>query len=202
MSKYDWKDNELKRMVSEKEEELLSKKRAKELYDKKIMENFEVGTFKGLQQIHEYLFKDIFEDAGKIREKNFSKGGVRFASAIFLKDNLKTLDKIPESTFENIIDKYVEMNILHPFNEGNGRSMRIWFDRMFIKNLGICIDWSKINPAEYLQAMEQSPVNTLELRTLLEKNITKDIDNREIYMHGINQSYKYENMYEYDIEKI
>ena len=143
-----------------------------------------------------------FEDAGKIREKNFSKGGVRFASAIFLKDNLKTLDKIPESTFENIIDKYVEMNILHPFNEGNGRSMRIWLDRMFIKNLGICIDWSKINPAEYLQAMERSPVNTLELRTLLEKNITQDIDNREIYMHGINQSYKYEKMYEYDIEKI
>lgn len=119
-----------------------------------------------------------------------------------LKDNLKTLDKMPENTFENIIDKYAEMNILHPFNEGNGRSMRIWLDRMFIKNLDICIDWAKINPEEYLQAMERSPVNTLELRTLLEKNITKDVDNKEIYIHGINQSYKYENMYEYDIEKI
>ena len=202
MSKYDWKDNELKRTVSEKEEELLSKKRAKELYDKKIMENFEVGTFKGLQQIHEYLFQDVFEDAGKIREKNFSKGGFRFASAIFLKDNLKTLDKMSENTFENIIDKYIEMNILHPFNDGNGRSMRIWLDRMFIKNLGVCIDWSKINSEAYLQAMERSSINTLELRILLEKNIAKDIDNREIYMYGINQSYKYENMYEYDIEKI
>lgn len=202
MSKYDWKDNELKRTVSEKEEELLSKKRAKELYDKKIMENFEVGTFKGLQQIHEYLFQDVFEDAEKIREKNFSKGGFRFASAIFLKDNLKTLDKMSENTFENIIDKYIEMNILHPFNDGNGRSMRIWLDRMFIKNLGVCIDWSKINSEAYLQAMERSSINTLELRILLEKNIAKDIDNREIYMYGINQSYKYENMYEYDIEKI
>ena len=107
-----------------------------------------------------------------------------------------------ENTFENIIDKYIEMNILHPFNDGNGRSMRIWLDRMFIKNLGVCIDWSKINSEAYLQAMERSSTNTLELRILLEKNIAKDIDNREIYMYGINQSYKYENMYEYDIEKI
>lgn len=185
-----------------KDEELLSKKRAVELWDKNIINTFEVGTFKGLCQIHQYLFQDIFEFSGKIRSVNLAKGNFRFAPVLFLVENLKIIDKMPENTFDKIIEKYVEMNVAHPFREGNGRATRIWLDLILKENLNICIDWSKIDKYDYLQAMERSPVNPLELKTLLKGASTEEINNREVYMRGIQSSYKYEDLYNYDIEKL
>ncbi|CDZ74836.1 Protein involved in cell division [Peptoniphilus sp. ING2-D1G] len=185
-----------------KNEELLSKKRAIELWDKNIIALFEVGTFKGLCQIHQYLFQDIFEFAGEIRNVNLSKGNFRFAPILFLKENLIIIEKMPENTFDEIIEKYVEMNVAHPFREGNGRSMRIWLDLILKKNLKLCIDWSKVDKFEYLQAMERSPVNSLEIKHLLKSALTDDINNRQVYMRGIQNSYYYENLYNYDIYKL
>ena len=183
-------------------EELVSKKRAIELYDNGIINDFEIGTTSGLQQIHKYLFQDIFDFAGKIRNVDLSKGNFRFAPAIYLKDTLKTIDNLPENTFDEIIKKYVEMNVAHPFREGNGRATRIWLDQILKKELGKCVDWSKIKKEEYLSAMERSPINDLEIKTLLKSALTSKIDDREVYMKGIQSSYEYEEMDDYDVHNI
>jgi cell filamentation protein len=169
-----------------------SKEKAYALYDSGISE-IESGTVAGLLAVHKALFDGIYDFAGIIRNKNISKGGFRFASVLYLDESLKKIEKMPEKTFEDIIAKYVEMNIAHPFFEGNGRSMRIWLDLMLKKNLKVCVDWAKIHKKAYLTAIERSPVNDLEIRVLLESALTDDINNREIYLKGIEQSYYYEN---------
>ena len=182
-----------------KDEEKLTKMRALELWDKNLIDNIEVGTFKGLQEIHRYLFQDIFDFAGEIRKVNISKGNFRFAPILFLAENLKIIDKMKSESFDEIVDKYVELNVAHPFREGNGRSMRIWLDALLKHHLGRCVDWSKIDKFSYLSAVERSPINSLELKVLLESALTDDIQNREIYMRGIQASYEYEGMSSYDI---
>ena len=183
-------------------EELLSKKRAVELYDSGKIDDFEVGTTKGLQQIHKYLFQDVFDFAGEIRNVDLAKGNFRFAPAIYLKDALKKIAKMPEDNFDEIVRKYVEMNIAHPFREGNGRATRIWLDQILKKRLGKCVDWSKIGKEEYLSAMERSPINDLEIKTLLRGALTGDIDDREVYMKGIQSSYEYEEQDDYDVHNL
>ncbi len=170
----------------------ISKERAKQLFGSREIESFEVGTTKGLQQIHEYLFGELYAFAGQIRVKDISKGGFRFASCLYLEESLKKIDEMPESTFEHIVAKYVEMNIAHPFMEGNGRSMRIWLDLMLKKNLKQCIDWVNIDKPDYLNAMQRSPVNDLEIRELLRSALTDKIEDREVFMKGVEQSYYYE----------
>jgi len=170
----------------------ISKERAKKLFGSREIESFEVGTTRGLQQIDEYLFDGLYDFAGQIRGKDISKGGFRFASHLYLEESLKKIDILPESTFEQIVAKYVEMNIAHPFMEGNGRSMRIWLDLILKKNLKQCIDWAKIDKANFLNAMQRSPVNDLEIRELLRSALTDKIDDREVFMKGIEQSYYYE----------
>jgi cell filamentation protein len=170
----------------------MSKERAIKLYGSTELASFEVGTTKGLQQIHEYLFGGLYDFAGKIRAKNISKGSFTFASAIYLVSGLSELEKMPETTFEEIVKKYVEMNIAHPFMEGNGRSTRIWLDLILKKNIRQCIDWQKIDKNDYFNAMERSPVNDLELRELLRTALTDQIDDREVFMKGVEQSYYYE----------
>jgi len=170
----------------------ISKERAKELFGSKEIESFEVGTTTGLQQIHKYLFEGFYDFAGQIRTKDTSKGGFRFASSLYLAESLKKIDKMPEGTFEQIVAKYVEMNIAHPFMEGNGRCMRIWLDLMLKKNLKQCVDWARIDKADYLNAMQRSPVNDLEIRELLHTALTDKIVDREVFMKGIEQSYYYE----------
>lgn len=186
-----------------KDEEKLSKIRALELWDKKIIYTFEAGTVKGLQQIHAYLFQDVFDFAGQIRRVvNLAKGNFRFAPLLFLADNLRIIDTMPTNTFDEIIEKYIELNIAHPFREGNGRSMRIWLDLLLKTKIRHCIDWSKIDKYQYLSAMERSPVNSLELRTLLKAALTQDIENRDVYMRGIQSSYGYEDFNRYDIYRL
>lgn len=185
-----------------KDEELLSKKRSIELWDNNLINEIEVGTVKGLQDIHRYLFQDIFDFAGEIRNVNLAKGNFRFAPVLFLNENLKIIEKMPENNFDEIIEKYVEMNVAHPFREGNGRATRIWLDLILKKNLKVCIDWVKVDKFQYLSAMERSPVNSLEIKHLLKSAITEDIDNRQVYMRGIQTSYYYENLYNYHIENL
>jgi len=162
------------------------------LFDSNDIEKIEIGTTKGLQQIHHYLFDKLFDFAGKIRTKNISKGSFRFANSLYLKEILVKIEQMPESSFEAIIAKYVEMNIAHPFMEGNGRTMRIWLDMILKTRLKKVVNWQFIDKDLYLQAMERSPVNDLEIRTLLQANLTDEIDNREIIFNGIEQSYYYE----------
>lgn len=183
-------------------EEYYSKKRALELWDKGLIDEFEIGTFNGLKKIHKYIFQDVFDFAGKIRTVNLSKGNFRFAPLLFLESNLKIIENMPENTFDQIIDKYVEMNIAHPFREGNGRATRIWLDLILKKNLKKCIDWSLIDKEEYLSAMERSVVNSLEIRYILSKALTSDIQNREVYMKCIEKSYEYEGLYDISIYEI
>lgn len=183
-------------------EELLSKKRAIELYDSEKINEFEVGTTEGLKQIHRFLFQDVFDFAGQIRNVDLAKGNFRFAPAMYLDDTLKTIDRLPDNTYDEIIKKYVEMNVAHPFREGNGRATRIWLDQILKKRLGKCVDWAKVGKAEYLSAMERSPVNDLEIKTLLEGALTSDVDDREVYMRGIQSSYAYEEQAEYDVHKL
>ena len=173
----------------------LTIKRAYELFDDKIIDTFEVGTFKGLEQIHHYIFQDVFDFAGKIRTVNLSKGNFRFAPVRFLESNLEIIEKMPESNFDSIIEKYVEMNIAHPFREGNGRATRIWLDLILKSNMSMCIDWGKIDKEEYLSAMERSPVNSLEIKVLLKGALTSKINDRQVYMRGIQRSYEYEGYY-------
>ena len=184
------------------EEELASKKRAIELYDSGEIDKYEVGTTKGLQDIHRYLFQDVFDFAGEIRTVDLAKGNFRFAPAMYLVDTLKTIDSLPENTYDDIIKKYVEMNVAHPFREGNGRATRIWLDQILKTRLGKCIDWSRVDKSAYLSAMERSPVNDLEIRTLLKDALTDDINNREVYMKGIQSSYAYEGQEAYDVHQL
>jgi len=170
----------------------ISRDRAYKLFGSDKLKNFEIGTTKGLQQIHEYLFGGLYDFAGKIRTKNISKGDFRFANCLFLPKILNEIEKMPEGTFEQIIEKYAEMNIAHPFMEGNGRSMRIWLDLILKKNLGKCIDWQKVDKSDYFSAMIRSHVNDLEIRELLRSALTDKINDREIFMKGIEQSYYYE----------
>lgn len=170
----------------------ISKERAVKLFGTREIENFEVGTTWGLQQIHAYLFADLYGFAGQIRSKDISKGGFRFASHLYLKESLAKIDEMSSKTFEEIVKKYVEMNVAHPFMEGNGRSMRIWLDLILKKNLQRCIDWARVDKMEYLNAMQRSPVNDLEIRELLCEALTDKINDREVYMKGIEQSYYYE----------
>lgn len=172
-----------------------SKLNAYQLFDSGEINRIEVGTVKGLRQIHKWLFDGLYSFAGEIRTQNISKGNFRFASSLYLQESLKKIEDMQESSSLNIVQKYVEMNIAHPFLEGNGRSGRIWLDLILKKNLKKCIDWSLINKRAYLSAMERSPVNDLEIRVLLESALTDKIDDREIFMKGIEQSYYYETDY-------
>ncbi len=183
-------------------EELMSKKRAIELWDLKIIDSIEVGSYKGLQQIHQYIFQDVFDFAGQTRNENMAKGYFRFASALYLEDILRKIELMPENTFDEIIEKYVEMNIAHPFREGNGRATRIWLDLILRNNLNRCIDWSKIDKYDYLNAMERSPINSLEIKHLLKNALTDKIYDRQVFMKGIQKSYEYEGLKDYNIEDI
>ena len=174
------------------EEERLTKKRALELYDKKLLDSFEVGTFAGLKDIHGYLFQDVYQFAGKIRTVNIAKGNFRFAPVLYLEKALHSIDQMPQDTYEHIIEKYVEMNVAHPFREGNGRSIRIWLDAMMKKEIGKVVDWSKIDKEDYLFAMERSPVRNKEIMMLLKEALTNQVDDRQVYMKGIDASYRYE----------
>lgn len=169
-----------------------SKQKAYSLFDNSISDAIEVGTVKGLQQIHAYLFGGLYDFAGQIRTMNIAKGGFAFAPAMYLYDNLQIIENMPENSLEAIVKKYVEMNIAHPFMEGNGRSTRIWLDLMLKKNLGQCTDWSKIDKNEYLTAMKESPVNSTHIYELIKSALTDDINSREIFMKGIDYSYYYE----------
>jgi cell filamentation protein len=175
----------------------ISKQRAKELFGTADLSSFEVGTIKGLQQIHQYLFKNLYNFAGEIRKLNISKDGFRFANSLYLEDALQRIEEMPETTFEEIIEKYAEMNIAHPFMEGNGRSTRIWLDLILKKRLGKCIDWASINKNDYFEAMIRSHVKSLELRELLRTALTDKINDREVFMKGIDQSYYYEESDDY-----
>lgn len=169
-----------------------SLEKAYRLFESGDIEKIETGTFKGLQQIHKYLFGGLFDFAGKVRRQNISKGGFRFATALYLKEVLAKIEQMPENTFEEIIEKYVEMNIAHPFMEGNGRTMRIWLDKILKKRIKKVVNWQFVSKVLYFQAMERSPINDLELKTLIFANLTEDINNREIIFKGIEQSYYYE----------
>lgn len=179
------------------QEERLSKKRALELFESGMLHKLEAGTFKTLQTIHKQLFIDIYDFAGKVRSVNIAKGGFRFVPAMYLLDALKQIERMPQSTFDEIIEKYVEMNVAHPFREGNGRSTRIWLDLILKKELQLVIDWSKVNKEDYLSAMERSPIKDLEIKFLLQNALTEHIDDREVYMKGIDASYMYEGYEEF-----
>lgn len=185
-----------------KEEERITKLKALELFDTNKINEFEVGTTKGLCDIHKFLFSDIYSFAGKIREVNLTKGNFRFAASMYLKDVLSKIDTMTEDTFEDIIKKYIEMNIAHPFREGNGRSTRIWLDMILKNKIGKVIDWSKINKEEYLLAMERSPIKDTEIMLLLKEALTDKINDREVYMKGIDTSYRYEGYNTYTMNEL
>lgn len=175
-----------------KEEEKLSKKRAVELFEEGLLSLADAGSFSSLQKIHEYLFQDIYDFAGKIRTVNIAKGSFRFAPVVYLQDALKHIENMPQSTFDEIIKKYVEMNVAHPFREGNGRSTRIWLDLILKKELNKVVDWRRVDKNDYLLAMERSPIKDLEIKVLLKDALTDDINDREVFMNGIDASYSYE----------
>ena len=185
-----------------KVEEQLSKKRAKELFEKGILDNLPAGTVSSLQKIHQYLFQDLYPFAGEIRKVNLAKGNFRFAPLMYLTEALQNIEKMPQSSFDEIVEKYVEMNIAHPFREGNGRSTRIWLDLIFKKELKQVVDWSKIDKEEYLMAMERSPIKDTEIKVLLKSALTEEINNRVVYMKGIDYSYYYEGYQQYKTEEI
>ncbi len=175
-----------------REEERISKTKALSLFESGLLDTFEVGTFKGLCSIHKYLFKDIYDFAGMLRTVNIAKGNFRFAPVMYLKAALQSIDNMPQSTFNQIIEKYVEMNVAHPFREGNGRSTRIWLDCILKKELQQVIDWSKVDKEDYLLAMERSPIKDVEIKVLLKAALTNKINDRLVYMKGIDASYYYE----------
>ena len=185
-----------------KAEEKLSKKRAKELFEKGILDTLPVGTMQSLQRIYQYLFQDLYPFAGEIRKVNLAKGNFRFAPLMYLEESLQNIEKMPQSSYEEIVEKYVEMNIAHPFREGNGRSARIWLDLIFKKELKQVIDWSKIDKEEYLMAMERSPIKDTEIKVLLKSALTGEINNRVVYMKGIDHSYYYEGYQQYKTEEM
>ncbi len=175
-----------------RQEELISKKKALEMFESGFLDSLEPGTFASLAAIHEKLFGDIYDFAGKIRHVNIAKGTFRFAPVMYLEESLKQIEKMPQGNFKEIVEKYVEMNVAHPFREGNGRSTRIWLDLMLKKEIRQVVDWSRVDKEDYLLAMERSPVRDIEIKYILEKALTTEIDNREVYMKGIDHSYYYE----------
>lgn len=175
-----------------REEEFVSKKRAVELFENSVLDSLPAGKFSTLQAIHKYLFEDIYDFAGELRTVNIAKGNFRFAPLLYLQAALESIDKMPQASFDEIIEKYVEMNIAHPFREGNGRSTRIWLDHILKNEIGKVIDWSKVNKEDYLLAMERSPIKDVEIKVLLKCALTDETDSREIYMKGIDHSYYYE----------
>lgn len=185
-----------------KVEEKISKSKALDLFKNGILDELEAGTFESLSKIHEYLFDEIYDFAGKMRDVNIAKGNFRFAPVMYLKTSLEHIDNMPQKTFDEIIDKYVEMNIAHPFREGNGRSTRIWLDLILKKELGMVVDWSKVDKEDYLLAMERSPVKTVEIKVLLKNSLTDKINDREVYMKGIDASYHYEGYNTYKSEDL
>lgn len=185
-----------------KVEEKISKSKALDLFKNGILDKLEAGTFESLSKIHEYLFDEIYDFAGKMRDVNIAKGNFRFAPVMYLKTSLEHIDNMPQKTFDEIIDKYVEMNIAHPFREGNGRSTRIWLDLILKKELRMVVDWSKVDKEDYLLAMERSPVKTVEIKVLLKNSLTDKINDREIYMKGIDASYHYEGYNTYKSEDL
>ena len=170
-----------------REEERISKKKAAQLFDRKLFDTFDVGTCAGLAEIHQYLFEDIFDFAGEIRTVNLAKGNFRFAPLIYLQAALDNIDKMPQSTFDEIIEKYVEMNIAHPFRECNGRSTRIWLDHILKNEISKVVDWSKVDKEDYLLAMERSPIKDIEIKHILKAALTDEINSREVYMKSIDQ---------------
>lgn len=185
-----------------KEKERITKLKALELFDTNKINEIEVGTFNGLSQIHKFLFNDIYYFAGKIRNENIAKGNFRFASVLYLDSVLNKIDEMPQKAYEDIIRKYIEMNIAHPFREGNGRSTRIWLDLILKKELNKVVDWSKINKEDYLLAMERSPIKDTEIKLLLQSALTSDVNNRTIYMKGIDNSYYYEGYNTYSLKEL
>lgn len=185
-----------------REEERISKKKALEMFETGYLDTLTAGTFEALSLIHKYLFYEIYDFAGKIRKVNISKGNFRFAPLMYLKAALDNIDKMPQSTFDEIVEKYVEMNIAHPFREGNGRAARIWLDLIFKKELGKVVDWSLIDKEDYLLAMERSPVKDIEIKHILKNALTDEIENREVYMKGIDHSYYYEGYTTFKTEEL
>lgn len=185
-----------------REEERISKKKAVELFEKGILDNLPVGKFPTLQTIHKYLFEDIYDFAGELRTVNIAKGNFRFAPLMYLQAALENIDKMPQSNFDEIVEKYVEMNIAHPFREGNGRSTRIWLDHILKNEIGKVVDWSKVDKEDYLLAMERSPIKDIEIKHILKAALTDDINSCEIYMIGIDHSYYYEGYTTFKTEEL
>ena len=185
-----------------REEERISKKKAAELFDKGILDSLPDGKFSTLQAIHKYLFENIYDFAGKLRTVNIAKGSFRFAPLMYLQAALDNIDKMPQSSFDEIVEKYVEMNITHPFREGNGRSIRIWLDHILKNEIGKVVDWSKVDKEDYLLAMERSPIKDVEIKVLLKAALTDEIDSREVYMKGIDHSYYYEGYTTFKTEEL
>ena len=185
-----------------REEERLTKLRALELYDSGLLDTFEVGTFAGLAQIHGHLFQDVYEFAGQVRTVNIAKGSFRFAPVVYLKAALSAIGGMPQTTFDEIVEKYVEMNVAHPFREGNGRSARIWLDCILKKELGLVVDWSLVDREDYLLAMERSPVRDREIKLLLKEALTGAVTDRQVFMKGIDASYRYEGYATYFMDEL
>lgn len=185
-----------------KEEERISKKKAVELFENGVLNTIEPGRFSALQAIHKYLFEDIYDFAGKVRKVNLAKGNFRFAPVMYLAAALENIDKMPQSCFDEIVEKYVEMNIAHPFREGNGRSARIWLDHMLKNEIGMVVDWSRVDKEDYLLAMERSPIKDIEIKYVLKNALTDETSSREMYMKGIDHSYYYEGYTAYKAEEL
>ena len=185
-----------------RKEEALSKRKARELFESGFLDTLTPGTFEALAQIHAYLFSEIYEFAGKLRTVNLAKGQFRFAPVMYLSEALRHIDEMPQRTFDEIVEKYVEMNIAHPFREGNGRSARIWLDLMLKKKLQLVVDWSLVDKEDYLLAMERSPIRDIEIKHVLKKALTDQIDDRDVYMKGIDHSYYYEGHNTYKTEDL
>lgn len=185
-----------------REEERISKKKAKEMFETGILDKLEAGTFESLKQIHKYLFEEIYDFAGNLRKVNIVKGNFRFTPFSYLEESINKIEKMPQSTYEEIIEKYVEMNIAHPFREGNGRSTRIWLDLILKKELNLVVDWSKVDKTDYLLAMERSPIKDVEIKELLKQSLTDKVNDREVFMKGIDNSYLYEGYISFKIEEL
>lgn len=185
-----------------REEEIVSKKRAVELFENRVLDSLPAGKFSTLQAIHKYLFEDIYDFAGELRTVNIAKGNFRFVPLLYLQAALESIDKMPQASFDEIIEKYVEMNIAHPFREGNGRSTRIWLDHILKNEIGKVIDWSKVDKEDYLLAMERSPIKDVEIKVLLKCALTDETDSREVYMKGIDHSYYYEGYTTFKTEEL
>ena len=185
-----------------REEERISKKKALELFENGLLDQLDAGKFSALKAIHKYLFEELYDFAGELRNVNIAKGNFRFAPLMYLEAALENIDKMPQSTFDEIIEKYVEMNICHPFREGNGRATRIWLDLILKKELGMVIDWSKVDKEDYLMAMERSPVKDIEIKHILKNALTDKINDRDVYMKGIDNSYHYEGYTAFKAEEL